>query len=214
MTIDDLMIARLKRKFLRLGRRGVDLPDFCTIFYDTLGMYFPLANKNEILSALMHVFEDIDIRGQKVIRWETLLDHLAEMAVQYHKMHGANLETKEYAPSEHVRDHSHHDNKIAFIQHYNTINKTVLLERGNPVIKLYDSETLSLDMTLKGHRRAVLCVDVVQSSPPPPPPPPSPPPPSFLANGLCRCRSHRSSKGAYSRARWGHLAGNYGIMGF
>jgi len=43
---------------------------------------------------------------------------------------GANLETKEYAPSEHVRDHSHHDNKIAFIQHYNTINKTVLLERG------------------------------------------------------------------------------------
>mmetsp|Transcript_34205 Transcript_34205/g.54990 ORF Transcript_34205/g.54990 Transcript_34205/m.54990 type:complete len:1075 (+) Transcript_34205:3-3227(+) len=164
MTIDDLMIARLKRKFLRLGRRGVDLPDFCTIFYDTLGMYFPLANKNEILSALMHVFEDIDIRGQKVIRWETLLDHLAEMAVQYHKMHGANLETKEYAPSEHVRDHSHHDNKIAFIQHYNTINKTVLLERGNPVIKLYDSETLSLDMTLKGHRRAVLCVDVVPAN--------------------------------------------------
>jgi len=93
MTIDDLMIARLKRKFLRLGRRGVDLPDFCTIFYDTLGMYFPLANKNEILSALMHVFEDIDIRGQKVIRWETLLDHLAEMAVQYHKMHGKKSET-------------------------------------------------------------------------------------------------------------------------
>ncbi|GAB5362922.1 hypothetical protein AAMO2058_000840100 [Amorphochlora amoebiformis] len=163
LTVDEDAMVKMKARFQELGKKGVDLVAFCTIFCEAFEKQL---TGQDTINALMEVFQDIDICGNKIIHWETLLDHLVLMATQYQKIqqNGTTSGIK-YLPSENVRDETPHDNKIIFIKHYdiNGKNFTVLLERGSPKIKIYDTETLMVRHSIRGHQSAVLAVDYIPS---------------------------------------------------
>ena len=114
-----------------------------------------------LLSSL-YEHQDIDICGNKIVQFDLLLDHLVQMAMQYHNMSGANKgisDIKNYYHSEHVRDGTSHDNRIFFMQHFDHLKSTVVLERDSPKIRIYDTGTLKMTHSLRGHKKGVLAVD-------------------------------------------------------
>jgi len=103
--------------------------------------------------------QEIDICGKEIVRWEEFVDELVSMANNYHSnAKEGGHEQKRYYPST-LRDETSHDNKLVFIRHYQGFNRTVLLERDSPKIKIYDSGDLRLCHSLRGHKGAVLAVD-------------------------------------------------------